>query len=131
MSFETPEASSKWWQFLTNATSTPLEMDNVFAFTCLKYVKEGYTGLQTSSANGEFFAFYIFALSVLLSCYLSWGMVYHLQVVVDKFIKFNCKHVVFSTTRCKPIKTEVKRLEFDTRSIWRISEINSKFEYVI
>ena len=103
MSFETPEASSKWWQFLTNATSTPLKMDNLFAFTCLKYVKERYTGLQTSSANGEFFAFYVFALSVLHSCYLSWSVIYHLQVVVDKFIKFNGKHVVFSTTRCKPI----------------------------
>jgi len=84
MSFETPEASSKWWQFLTTATSTPLKIDNLFAFTCLKYVKDHCTGLQTSSAN----------------------------ILPD----------------ASPFITEVKRLEFDTRSIWRISEINAKFE---
>ena len=52
MSFDTPEASSKWWQYLTTVSSTPLKIEKLFAFTCFKTVKKMYNGLQSACQNG-------------------------------------------------------------------------------
>ncbi|XP_065055480.1 myotubularin-related protein 3-like isoform X2 [Rhopilema esculentum] len=81
LSFDTPEASTKWWQFLTTASATPGKVNDLFAFMFHTYLKKSQSGSLSLNQNDA---------SVFIS--------------------------------------ELKRLEFDTRSIWRISEINSKFE---